>query len=86
MEFHRSAFKHDLDRSTILHALENAVLVADLDPEADPPKIPAIGPDFAGNLLEIIWLGLGDGIELIIHAMPLRNSFLPLLTLGSDRP
>lgn len=61
-------------------------MVADLDPEADPPKVLAIGPDFAGNLLEVIWLELDDGIKLIIHAMPLRNAFLALLATGSDRP
>ena len=30
----------------------------DLDPDADPPKVLVIGPDPAGNLLEIIVLVL----------------------------
>lgn len=38
----------------------SAVTVFDLEPDADPPKVLAIGPDPAGNLLEIIWLELED--------------------------
>ena len=37
----------------------------------------AIGPDRAGNLLEIIWLELGDE-RLVIHAMKLRPTFYDL--------
>lgn len=86
MEFHRSAFEHGYDSQAILHGIENAITVVDLDPDADPPKILAIGPDFAGNLLEIIWLELGDGIELIIHAMALRDTFHQMLPTDSNRP
>jgi hypothetical protein len=39
----------------------------------------AIGPDRTGNLLEIVWLELADGVELVIHAMSLRPSFYDLL-------
>ncbi|HDK45788.1 MAG TPA: hypothetical protein ENG94_05865 [Actinobacteria bacterium] len=46
---------------------------------ADPPKVLAIGPDPAGNLLEIIWLELADDVQLVIHAMPLRPTFYDLL-------
>ncbi|MCE2512161.1 MAG: hypothetical protein J4F50_06305 [Acidimicrobiia bacterium] len=58
MEFHRSAFKHGLDRETILHGLEHALTIIELEPAADPPRILAIGADRAGNLLEIVWLEL----------------------------
>ena len=44
----------------------------------------AIGPDPAGNLLEIIWLELDGGVELVIHAMPLRTAFYALLPEGRD--
>lgn len=37
-----------------------------------------IGPDPAGNLLEVIWLELED-IDLVIHAMLLREEFQDLL-------
>jgi hypothetical protein len=78
VEIHRSARKHGVDDAAILHAL---------DPESDPPKVLAIGPDSAGNLLEIIWLELFDDVNLVIHAMPLRPSFYDLLPQsGEDTP
>ena len=78
MEIHRSARKHSVDDDTILHAVDQAIVVVDLEPDADPPRVLAIGPDRAGNLLEIIWLEL-DGGEIVIHAMALRQSFHDLL-------
>jgi len=44
----------------------------------------AIGPDHAGNLLEIIWLELGDDVNLVIHATPLRPTFYDLLPQSRD--
>jgi hypothetical protein len=75
VEIHYTARRHGIDDETILHALT----VIDLEPGADPPKVLAIGPDHAGNLLEIVWLELADGVELVIHAMPLRQVFYDLL-------
>jgi len=57
--------------------------VVDLEPDADPPRVLAIGPDRAGNLLEIIWLELGDERQLVVHAMKLRPIFHQLLP-GDD--
>lgn len=79
MEIHRSARKHGIADTTIRHALDRAITVIDLDPDADPPRVLAIGPDHAGNLLEIIWLELADDVTLVIHAMPLRPAFHDLL-------
>jgi hypothetical protein len=78
VDFHRSAFKHGIDEVGTRHALDHAVTVVELEPESDPPKVLAIGPDPAGNLLEVIWLELDDA-ELVIHAMPLRSAFYDLL-------
>lgn len=87
MEIHRTAHNHGIDDAAILHALSNAITVIDLEPEADPPKVLAIGPDHAGNLLEIIWLELADRAELVIHAMPLRPTFYDLLPFpGEETP
>ncbi len=83
MRFHRSAFKHGYDEETILHALDHVIVVVDLEPDADPPKVLAIGPEPAGNLLEVIWLDLVD-TELVIHAMDLRVKFYDLLPTGED--
>lgn len=79
MEFHRSAHKHGLGEQTILHAIQHAITVIELEPDADPPRVLAIGPDHAGNYLEVIWLELDDGVEMVIHAMRLRPTFYELL-------
>lgn len=79
MEIHRSTRKHGVPEAAIRHALDHALTVIDLEPDADPPKGLAIGPDHAGNLLEIIWLELAEDVNLVIHAMPLRPTFYDLL-------
>jgi hypothetical protein len=81
VELHQSAFKHGETDDSIRHALDNALVVVDLEPDADPPRVLAIGPDRAGNLLEVIWLEFADD-SLVIHAMRLRPSFYELLTGG----
>lgn len=84
MEVHRSAHRHGIDDDAILHALDHAITVVDLEPESDPPKVLAIGPDRAGNLLEVIWIELaGDG-NLVIHAMHLRPAFYELLPRSEE--
>ena len=84
VDFHRSAFKHGHNESSIIHAVDNAITTIDLEPDADPPKVLTIGPDLAGNLLEVIWLQL-DGVDLVIHAMRLRPTFFDLLPTGDDQ-
>ena len=66
------------------HAVEHALTIIDLEPEGDPPKVLAIGPDAAGNMLEIIMLDLGEDVDLVIHAMPLRPAFYSLLPNRKD--
>jgi hypothetical protein len=83
VEIHRAARKHKVADDDIQHAVVHALVVADLDPESDPPRVLAIGPDRAGNLLEIIWLEL-PGSHLVIHAMPLRRVFYDLLPTEGD--
>lgn len=50
----------------------------DLQDEPEPARGLCIGPDLAGNLLEVVYLKLPDD-DLIIHAMPLRSAFRVLL-------
>jgi len=42
-------------------------------------KLLAIGPDRAGNLLEVVVLTLASDRLLVIHAMPLRRKYRRLL-------
>jgi hypothetical protein len=84
VEIHLSAHKHGIGDAAIFHVLDHALTVFDLEPDADPSKVLAVGPDHAGNLLEIIWLELADGVDLVIHAMPLRSTFYDLLPQSRD--
>ena len=84
MEIHSSAHQHGIDGDNIRHALDHAIAVTDLEPDADPPRVLAIGPHSAGNVLEVIWLELADKRRLVIHAMPLRPTFYDLLPGGED--
>ncbi len=74
-----SAYKHGKTDEEVLHAWENAVGFFDLEPDHDPPKGLCVGPDLAGNFLEVIFLET-DQDDVIIHAMNLRPIFHPLLT------
>lgn len=84
MEFHRSAFRHGYDEASIRHALDHPLVVVELDPHGDPPKMLAIGADPAANLVEVIWLELAHDVELVIHAMALRPMFYDLLPTEED--
>ena len=69
---HTSATKHGVSDSSIRHAIRHAGISGDINSDGD--KTIHIGPDPAGNLLEIIELS-----GLVIHAMPLRKRYEPLL-------
>lgn len=84
MEIHESARRHGVSDEDIQHAVEHPVAVVDLDPEFDPPKVFVVGPDTAGNMLEVIVLLLAEDEQLAIHAMSLRKKYFRLLEGTSD--
>ncbi len=84
MEIHRSARRHGVSDDDIEHVCAHPLVVVDLEPDADPPKVLAIGPDRSGRLLEVILLDLADDRQLVIHAMDLRPIFYDLLPPGGD--
>jgi len=88
VEIYRTARKHGIDNAAIRYAVDLTLVLVDLDPDSDPPKVLAIGPDRAGNLLEVIWLELADDADLVIHTMRLRTAFYELLPTrhGEDTP
>ena len=71
MEVHRSARRHGAPDQAIQHAYRHAIAWVELDDDA--PRYLVVGPDPAGNLLELVVL-VGAEVELVIHAMPLRHS------------
>jgi hypothetical protein len=78
VQIHPSARKHGVTDSDIHHAVEHALVVAD-DDEA---KCLYLGPDRAGNLLEIVSVVLDDDTEVVIHAMRMRRIYESLLREG----
>lgn len=72
---HRSARKHGATDDDIRHAIENAMLVADID----DGFVLYLGPDLAANLLEVIAMSEDGDDELVIHAMALRRKYRALL-------
>jgi hypothetical protein len=81
VEVHRSARKHGVADEDALHAAGRFLVAYPLDDEDQdgPHRELRLGPDRAGNLLEIMVLLLDDGDELLIHAMPMRPRYRDLL-------
>lgn len=76
MEVLRSGFRHGVEDQDIQHALRNAMLVEDI--ADDPARYLVLGPDRAGNMLELVVLDRPRG-PAVIHAMPMRAKYLPYL-------
>lgn len=57
--------------------VDNALAVDDAG--EDPDRWLVIGPDQAGNLLEVVVLAAGDDRVLVIHAMRMRAKYRRLL-------
>ena len=77
-EIHETALKHGVSEPDILHACANSSDIFELDQEGYEIKILIVGPDSAGNLLEVIGLEKDDQYFLIIHAMKVRKSIAKL--------
>ena len=52
MEIHDAARKHGVAEQDILHAIDHALAIEDAG--EDPDRWLHIGPDTAGNLLEVV--------------------------------
>lgn len=57
-----------------------------IDADNDPPKVLIIGPDGAGNLLELIGGDMADDVLLIWHADSCRADYLRLLPKAGGSP
>jgi uncharacterized DUF497 family protein len=76
VEVHGSARRHGIEDDDIVHAVDNALVVEDAG--EDPDRYLVLGPDRAGNLLEVVVL-VTDEVQIVIHAMPMRPKFRRLL-------
>lgn len=77
MEIAVSARKHGISDTAILHAWENAIKLAEFEYEGED-RLLVIGPDPAGNLLELVAVP-ASGPTQVIHADRLRPKFYDAL-------
>jgi len=83
LQIHETALKHGCSEPDIQHAYKNSTDIFELDQESFETKLLIIGPDSAGNLLEIIGLEKDDQNLLIIHAMKIRKSIIKIIERSS---
>ena len=69
MEVLPSASRHGVDVEDMQHALENALVVEEIG--EDPTRYLVLGPDRAGNFLELVVLDRPQG-PAVMHAMAMR--------------
>jgi hypothetical protein len=62
---------------TSSNAIDHALAIEDAG--EDPDRWLLIGPDTAGNLLEMVVLIAAEGTQIVIHAMPMRDKYARLL-------
>jgi len=79
LRVHKAALRHGYSREAISHAYDYYQYEDVIVPDSEPPKILTIGPDPAGNLLELIGGEQSNGDYLIWHAMRCRPQYLVLL-------
>ena len=79
LEIHETALKHGVSTLDIHHACAQAIAAFEIDQGSFETKILMVGPDSAGNILEVIGLEIDNKPLLIIHAMKLRKSMIRLI-------
>lgn len=80
MDIYASARKHGISDLDIVHAVEHALAAG----EQDDGKVLYLGPDRAGNLLEVVAVVREDRTEVVIHAMRMRPNYEPFLRGKGD--
>lgn len=81
MEVLSLAYRHGIADEAIQHVLRNALVVEEI--AEDPSRYLVLGPDQAGNLLELVVMDRPQG-PAVIHAMTMRRQYVPLLEDRSD--
>ena len=77
MEIADSARKHGIGDTSIIHAWENAIKLAEFEYDGEE-RLFIIGPDSSGNLLELVAIPAEEPTH-IIHADRLRPRFYDAL-------
>ena len=82
LAFRQSAFKHGITPEAIEHAVDNWMFWQDNINETANALI--LGPDHAGNILEILAEPFGDELR-VFHAMKAGQKFLELLSEREEK-
>jgi len=82
VDIYKSARKHGVSDEDINHVLDNALVVL----EDEESKVLYLGPDHAGNLLEVVSVSRQNGTEIVIHAMPMQDRYRSLLPPSPGAP
>jgi hypothetical protein len=77
VEVHPSARKHGVADDDIRHAIDHVLAIEDAG--EDPDRWLVIGPDRAGNPLEVVVLVTVEDTRLAIHAMSMRAKYRRLI-------
>lgn len=77
MEIADSARRHGISDEAIVHAWENAIKLTEFEYNGEE-RLLVIGPDFSGNLLELVAVPMAEPTR-IIHADRLRPKFYDAL-------
>lgn len=80
VEIYGSAHRHGVSDEDIEHAVSNALVSA----QDDDGKVLYLGPDRAGNFLEVVTVEREAGDEIVIHAMAMRRMYQELLPESGD--
>jgi hypothetical protein len=67
-----SGRRHGIDDEDIQHGVEHALVIEEVG--EDPLRFLVLGPDRAGNLLELVILDRPQG-PAVIHAMKMREKY-----------
>ncbi len=79
VDMYASAYKHGISKLDVEHAVRHALAVGD----QEDGKVLYLGPDRAGNLLEVVSVRRDDETEVVIHAMAMRSIYESFLhTMG----
>lgn len=76
-QIYPSARRHGVADDDIHHAIDHRLVTVLID--EDPDRYLDLGPNRAGNFLELVTIVEADGSEVVIHSMPVRIQFLDLL-------
>lgn len=76
----RASARADIPFEDMLSAVDNRVYEAAVEDAGPPWRVLYIGPDRAGELVEVIVIERDDGTELPIHARTMHPGYAALIS------